>query len=146
MKKIICVALLFALVFSCCSCGGEDKQYVCNAGDVAKVQIVVLDNFIQGKYSYEYTVKSNIDEIEKFVSRLNSITHTSDEDKAKKIEKDNEVIRIEYNNGDFDLINREAQRFHRDGVNTDGDYIFDKEQFGYKLTYFYLIHNNLSFI
>ena len=129
MKKIICVALLFALVFSCCSCGGEDKQYVCNAGDVAKVQIVVLDNFIQGKYSYEYTVKSNIDEIEKFVSRLNSITHTSDEDKAKKIEKDNEVIRIEYNNGDFDLINREAQRFHRDGVNTDGDYIFDKEQF-----------------
>jgi len=39
------------------------------------------------------------------------------------------VVRIDYSNGDYDLVHQDAQRFHRSGVNQYGFFFFDDEQF-----------------
>ena len=39
------------------------------------------------------------------------------------------VIRVDYLNGDYDLLYANAQWFHRDGANQNGYVFFDKFQF-----------------
>ena len=39
------------------------------------------------------------------------------------------VIKIDYSNGDFDLIHPDAQCFNRSGTNQYGYFFFDDEQF-----------------
>ena len=39
------------------------------------------------------------------------------------------VVRIEYLNGDFDLIHPDAQCFNKNGTNNYGYFFFDDEQF-----------------
>lgn len=39
------------------------------------------------------------------------------------------VVRVDYSNGDFDLIYPNAQCFHKNGTNNYGYFFFDDEQF-----------------
>ena len=69
MKRIVCIILPIILIFLCCSCGlFGDQEYVCKVEDVASVQIVRLDKYVQGEYRFEYTVLSQIDDFDDYHS------------------------------------------------------------------------------
>ena len=77
MKKVICFIMLSILMLLFYSCGlFGDQKYVCKVEDVASVQIVSLDKYVDGEYRYEYTILSQIDDLETFINRLNGVKHS----------------------------------------------------------------------
>lgn len=130
MKRTICIILPIILMFLCCSCGlFGNQEYVCKVEDVASVQIVSLDKYVQGEYRYEYTVLSQIDDFEAFLKRLNSVKHSVNWGDPRRMKEGDVVIKIDYLSGDFDLIHPDAQCFNKDGTNNNGYFFFDDEQF-----------------
>lgn len=130
MKRIQPLILTIILMSLCCSCGLiGDQEYVCKVEDVAFVQIVSLDKYVNGEYRYEYTVLSQIDDFESFINRLNGVKHSVNWGDPRQMEEGYIAIRIEYQNGDFDLLHSDAQWFNRDGTNNSGYFFFDDEQF-----------------
>ncbi len=129
MKKIL-FPLCIILIFACCSCGFfGDQRYVCDIGKVASIQIVKLDKYVEGEYRYEYTILSQISDHETFVSHLNKLDHSVNWGDPRQMNERDIVIRIDYSNGDFDLIHPDAQCFNRSGTNQYGYFFFDDEQF-----------------
>ena len=130
MKKVICSITLSILMLLFCSCGlFGDQEYFCKVEDVASVQIVRLDKYVQGEYRYEYTVLSQIDDFDDFVGRLNAVKHSVNWGDPQQMYENYVVVRIEYLNGDFDLIHPDAQWFNKNGTNNNGYFFFDDEQF-----------------
>ena len=130
MKKIMCFVLTAILMLLCSSCGlfGVQK-YVCKAKDVASVQIVRLDKYVEGEYRYEYTVLSQVEDVEPFVEQLNDIKHSVNWGDPRQMDEGYVVIRIDYLNGNFDLVHPDAQCFNKNGTNNYGYFFFDNEQF-----------------
>ena len=129
MKRIL-FPLCIVLMFLCCSCGLiGDKKYVCDVEKVASIQIVKLDKYVEEEYRYEYTILSQISDYETFVSCLNELDHSVNWGDPRQMEIQHIVIKIDYSNGDFDLIHPDAQCFNRSGVNQYGYFFFDDEQF-----------------
>lgn len=130
MKKMICFVLTAVLMLLCCACGFfGDQKYVCKVEDVASIQIVRLDKYVAGEYRYEYTVLAQIDDLEAFVKRLNSVKHSVNWGDPRQLDEGYVVVRVDYSNGDFDLIHPDAQWFHKNGTNNYGYFFFDDEQF-----------------
>ena len=130
MKRIIHFVLSLTLVFLFCSCGlFGDQTYVCKVEDVASIQIVRLDKYVQEDYRFEYTVLSQIDDFHDFVGRLNAIKHSVNWGDPRTMYESYVVVRIEYINGDFDLLHPDAQCFYKNGTNNYGYFFFDDEQF-----------------
>ncbi len=130
MKKIMCFVLTAILMLLCCSCGlFGDQKYVCKAKDVASVQIVRLDKYVEGEYRYEYTVLSQVEDVESFVEQLNRIKHSVNWGDPRQMNEGYVVMRIDYSNGNFDLVHPDAQCFHKNGTNNYGYFFFDDEQF-----------------
>ena len=137
MKRIIHFVLSFTLVILLCSCGWfGDQEYVCEVEDVASVQMVRLDKYVQGEYRFEYTVLSQIDDFDDFVGRLNAIKHSVNWGDPQQLQENYVVVRIEYLNGDFDLIHPDAQYFNKNGTNNYGYFFFDDEQFETLISYY----------
>lgn len=134
MKKIL-FPLCIALMLLCCSCGlfGPQK-YVCDVEKVDSVQIVKLDKYIEGEYRYEFTILSQISDYETFVSDLNELDHSVNWGDPRQLDVQYIVIKIDYNNGDFDLIHPDAQWFSRNGKQNDGYFFFDDEQFNFLIS------------
>ena len=129
MKRIIFI-LCVILMISCCSCGFfGDQRYVCDPENVKSIQIVKLDKYIQEEYRYEYTILSEISDCETFISRLNKLEHSVNWGDPQPMQVQYIVIKINYSNGDFDLIHPDAQKFNRSGSNKNGYFFFDDEQF-----------------
>lgn len=129
MKRII-FSLCIVLMLLCCSCGlFGDQRYVCDVEQVKSIQIVKLDKYVEGEYRYEYTILSQISDYETFVSHLNNLDHSVNWGDPRQMDVQYIVIKIDYSNGDFDLIHPDAQWFNRSGVNQYGYFFFDDEQF-----------------
>ena len=143
MKRIrlsLCLLCSF-LILSCCSCGFfGDQKYVCNVSEVESIQILKLDKYVEEEYNYEYTVLSEISDSMTFVNRLNHIKHSVNWGDPLLLDVQYVVIRIDYLNGDYDLLHPDAQCFNRSGVNHSGFFFFDDEQF-YALIDDYLTEN-----
>ena len=118
------------LALLCCSCGlfGE-QRYKCEVDNIASIQIVRLDTYVEGEYRYEYTVLSEISDYTVFVDRLNSVKHSVNWGDPYQLDVEYVVIKINYHNGDYDLIHSDAQWFNRSGTNQVGYFFFDEEQF-----------------
>lgn len=129
MKKII-LLLCLAFMLSYCSCGlfGAQK-YVCEVENVDSIQIVRLDQYIEEELRYEYTVLSQIIDCEAFVCELNEVEHSVNWGDPRQMDIGYVVIKINYVNGDFDLLHSDAQWFHRSGNNQYGYFFFDDEAF-----------------
>ena len=93
------------------------------------VQIVKLGEYVQEESRYEYTILSTIEDYSSFVDRLNNIEHSVNWGDPGTFEIDTVVIKIEYSQGDYDLLCANAQMFHRSGENQTGFFFFDKEEF-----------------
>jgi len=114
----------------CCSCGFfGDQNYFCEVDEVETVQIIRLDKYVEGEYRYEYTILSEVTDYSTFVSRLNQLKHSVNWGDPRQMDIGYVVIRIDYRNGDFDLIHPDAQCFNRSNVNQYGYFFFDDEQF-----------------
>jgi hypothetical protein len=74
-------------------------------------------------------VLSQIEDVESFVGRLNDIKHSVNWGEPSQMDEGYIVIRIDYLNGDFDLLYPNAQCFNKEGTNHYGYFFFDKEQF-----------------
>lgn len=122
--------LFVILIFLCCSCGiFGDQRYLCEVDTVESIQIVRLDKYVEGEYRYEYTVLSKITDCSTFVDQLNNLKHTVNWGEPSQLDVNYVVIRIDYLNGDYDLLYSNAQWFNRSGVNQYGYFFFDDEQF-----------------
>ena len=129
MKKIIFpLCIIFMLLLCACGLFGE-QQYYCEVDEVESVQIIRLDKYVEGEYRYDYTVLSEISEYVAFVSQLNEMEHSVNWGDPYQMDVQYIVIKIDYSNGDFDLIHQDAQCFHRSGKNNYGYFFFDDEQF-----------------
>lgn len=130
----LCV-LSVVLICLCCGCGFfGDQRYTCEVENVKSVQIISLDKYVEGEYRYEYTVLYEIPNNSVFVEDLIGIKHTVNWGDPMQMDVGYTVIRIDYLNGDYDLIHSNAQCFHRSGVNQYGYFFFDKEQFNALIT------------
>ena len=129
MKRILLLLCVVSVLF-CCSCGFFGRQtYVCDVEMVDSIQIVRLDKYVEGEYRYEYTVLAQISDHETFVSRLNEVDHSVNWGDPRQMDINYIVIKIDYSNGDFDLIHPDAQCFNSSGTNQYGYFFFDDEQF-----------------
>lgn len=129
MKKVI-FPVCIILMLLCCSCGlFGDQRYFCDVEKVDSIQIVQLDQYVEGEYRYEYTILSQITDFETFVLHLNELDHSVNWGDPRQMDVQYIVIKIDYSNGDFDLIHPDAQCFNRSGVNQYGYFFFDDEQF-----------------
>lgn len=130
MKKVIILLLCIILVLLCCSCGFfGDQKYVCDLKEVESIQIVRLDKYVEGEYRYEYTILSEISDTETFVNCLNEVDHSVNWGEPSQLDIQYIVIKIDYHNGDYDLVHPDAQWFHRNGKNNYGYFFFDDNQF-----------------
>ena len=132
MKRIRLLLCVFCvlLMFLCCSCGlFGDQRYICDADEVFSVQIVSLDKYVVGEYRFEYTVLSEISDYAAFVDQINDLKHSVNWGEPSQLYEGYTVIRIDYQNGDYDLLYPNAQWFHRSGINQDGYFFFDRPQF-----------------
>jgi hypothetical protein len=97
--------------------------------EVKSVEIVKLNGIIEGEYQYDYSVLSEISDHATFVKRLNNLKHSYNWGEPSVMDAYVVVIRIEYHNGEFDLIHSDAQVFYYSGVNHSGYFFFDDDQF-----------------
>ncbi len=122
--------LFLVLACLCCGCGlFGDQEYVCEDDNVESVQIIELNEYIEGEYRYEYTVLCAISDKSEFVKQLNGLKHTVNWGEPSQLDIGYVVIRVGYLNGDYDLIYPNAQCFHRDGVGHYGFFFFDEDEF-----------------
>ena len=129
MKRIL-FPMCIILMFICCSCGLiGDQRYVCDIEKVDSIRIVQLDKYVEGEYRYEYTILSQISDYETFVGHLNELEQSVNWGEPNQMDVRYIVVKIDYSNGDFDLIHSDAQCFNRSGVNQYGYFFFDDEQF-----------------
>lgn len=147
MKKnrlTLCLLLLVFVMFSSSSCGFfGDQKYICDVNNVKSVKIVSLDKYVEDEYCYEYTVLCEIVDRALFIEQLNNLDHSVNWGEPSQLDIGYIVIRIDYNNGDYDLLYSNAQWFNRSGVNQYGYFFFDEEQFN-MLIADYLKNNQLK--
>ncbi len=137
MRRIL-FAICIALLLLCCSCGlFSPQRYVCDVENVASIQIVRIDNIEKGQNGFEYTVLSQIPDCETFVRNLNEVKHSVNWGDPYPMEVYNVVVKIEYNNGDFDLIHPDSQYFSKAGNISTGYFFFDDEQFNDLISSYY---------
>jgi hypothetical protein len=123
---VICTVI--ALLCSGCEVLGP-QTYQCEINDVKTVQIIRLDRYVEGEYRYEYTVLCDITDKDVFVERLNAVEHSVNWGDPRQMDVGYIVIKIDYVNGDFDLLHSDGQCFNRSGTNQYGYFFFDETQF-----------------
>ena len=147
MKTIRCSFYVFFVctMLLCSSCGYFNNQrYICQVDMVESVQIVRLDEYIESEYRYEYSVLSEITDCSKFVERLNNLKYSVNMGEPSQLDTKYVVIKVEYSNGDYDLLYSNAQWFNRSGVNQYGYFFFDNEQFNELVTDYLITQGTVS--
>ena len=129
--KRLCVYVLCVVVLlSLCSCGFiPQEQYHCEIENVESIQIVRLNEPVPEEYRFEYTVLSTIPDCPIFVEKLNGIKYGVNQGAPFGMYKNDVVIRIAYQNGDYDFIHPDTQIFHRGDKVGTGYFLFNYEQF-----------------
>ena len=137
---IACLSLL--LCCSACALFGE-SEYHCNIDGVKSISIIRLDKYIKEEYRYDYTVLAEVSDIEVFIDRLNSMKHSINRGEPYVLYEQYTVIRIDYNNGDYDLIHQYAQSFESDGKVRTGYFLFNEEEFNALLSDYIIVNDNM---
>ena len=123
------VCLIVFVIFFCNFCGFfEHRQYICDIEQVESISIVKLGKHVVEERRFDYTVISEITDLTAFVERLNNITQSEASGMPMLLYEDYVVIKIDYLNGDYDLIHDRAQRLHRAGENNFGYFYFEEKE------------------
>ena len=130
MKKFCVLCVLLVLLLSSCGFYSliDTRKYTCDVSEVQSVQIVRLED-IEPYYQFDYTVLFEITDYITFVDQLNNIETYVKWGTPHVMNVEDIIIRIEYQNGDYELISRGVQCFCRSGTFTDGHFVFDESEF-----------------
>ena len=128
-RKIGAFSLLIVLSYLLCSCGFFSPQrYVIEIDEIKSIEIVTLDDYNDGEYEYEYIVLTQIEDHKSFAKELQNVKHHVNWGDPGVLWSGYTVIKIDYSNGDYDLIYHNAQWFHRSGKTNNGYFFFDEKQ------------------
>ena len=132
LSKILFVGLIVVFIFSLSACVYAPASYVCDTNTVDSVQIVRIGQLNEETREFEYAVIVDIVDCSTFVGRLNNLEDNDfffllgDPD----VFFDGDVaIRVNYHNGDYDLLKCKVQKFYRSGVSASGRVSFKQDQF-----------------
>lgn len=132
LSKILFVGLIVVFIFSLSACVYAPASYVCNAETVESVQIVKVGQRNEETQEREFIVLVDIADVSAFVERLNNLKDNDFffilGDPDGMFEGDI-VIKVNYFNGDYDLLKESRQFFYRSGIYESGLVTFDREQF-----------------
>lgn len=140
MAKIKPILILFVVVFvllpvSCQLLAGD--EYECNVEKIKSVEIVRLGEWPEEGDIYDYTVLATVTDCVDFGNRLNRIKYTVNWGGPSIFIVDEVAIKIEYVDGDYDLINDRAQVFNRSGKIDSGYFFFNEKQFDALMSEYY---------
>ncbi|MBR7116901.1 MAG: hypothetical protein IKC87_04250 [Clostridia bacterium] len=131
--KYISCLLLIIIVLSLSSCAFfAGERYVCEVYEVESVQIVRLDAFNEEDATFEFVELVNVEDPISFVERLNAIpNHVNNSiiGSPNFLQLGMLVIKINYRNSDYDLIDILSQHFYRSDECDYGDFVFDYDEF-----------------
>ena len=129
MKKVIFLICITCFAVLLTSCGLFRPRYSCESGEVISIQIVMLEG-VDEVYNFKYTVLHQVSDIETFANCLNDIPYSTNWGDPYPIKLQNVAIRIEYSNGDCELLQSMGQSIRRVGKEDSGGYYhFDDEKF-----------------
>lgn len=130
MKRAYFFLIVLGIISLCCGCGFfGDQEYSCDEGQIARIRIIRLEKYVEAEYRYDYSVLSEIENRTAFIEQLNNMTHSVNWGEPGQFQIGYLVIRIDYQNGDYDLIHPSTQWFNRSGVNQNGYFFFDQQEF-----------------
>lgn len=143
-RKWLLVLLCVGLLLLCYSCGLFGwKKYECDTDTVKSIQVVKLDESEQEGEDYKYTVLATVSDHKTFFDKLNSIRQSENWGEPRMILSPCIVLKIEFQNGDVDLLTHYAQERIRSDVSQLGYITFNEKQFS-ELIYDYYPHYYLS--
>ena len=131
MKKLCVLCVLLVLLLSSCGFYSliDTRKYTCDVSEVQSVQIVRIDH-AEPVFVYEYTVLHDITDYTTFIDRLNELdNHITIFGDPHVVAEGDVVIRIEFQNGDWEIVACGTQRSCRSGEFITGPFIFDKDEF-----------------
>ena len=132
LSKILFVGLIVVFIFSLSACVYAPASYVCDSSKVESVQIVEFGKWDEETQEQEFIVLVNIADVFAFVERLNNL---KDNDfffifgSPDVMYEGDIIIKVNYFNGDYDLLKESRQYFCRSGIYKSGRVTFDREQF-----------------
>lgn len=126
---LLIAAFMLTQIGSCAMNNAEKYSFVLDEDNISSIQIVYVDEYLSKEYRFEYTVKCEISDNNTFINELKSVKYSGNPDAPRYIKANTHAIKIGYDNGDYDLIESEAQLFNRSGENQIGYLIFDADQF-----------------
>ncbi|MBE6926556.1 MAG: hypothetical protein E7461_06895 [Ruminococcaceae bacterium] len=130
--KLIFVSLVALLTFSFSACVYAPASYSCDVDTVESAQIIKLGAWNEETQEQEFIVLVNIADVSAFVERLNNL---KDNDfffifgSPDVMFEGDIIIKVNYFNGDYDLLKESRQYFCRSGIYKAGRVTFDREQF-----------------
>lgn len=114
-KRLLALACLVPLLL-CSSCKlSEDRKYTCDVTTVDSVQIVQLDSYNKEEDRFSCTVLAEVENRDAFLQQLCSLRQSRVFNDPLYLKPTDIVIRVLYQNGDFDLIRNGAQKLSRNG-------------------------------
>ena len=130
--RLLFTSLIVVIIFSLSACLYIPASYACDTDMVDSVQIVRIEQLNKETCEFEYAVIVDIVDNSAFIERLNNL----EDNDFFFIFGDPDVfingdvaIRINYLNGDYDLIKCKIQNFYRSGVCESGRVSFNQDQF-----------------
>lgn len=130
-NQIMRVALLVIILIGfCCSYTLVRKsRYTCEGDNVESIQIVCLAEYHEDSYEFDYDILCEIDDIPFFVEQLNKVKCSMNWGEPLQLDTGHIAIRINYYNGDSDLLQSSAQWINRSNRTRYGFFFFDEMQF-----------------
>lgn len=115
VKRLLALACLVPILL-CSSCKiSDDRKYTCDVTTVDSVQIVQLDSYNKEEDRFSCTVLAKVENRDAFLQQLCSLRQSRVFNDPLFLKPTDIVIRVLYQNGDFDLIRNGAQKLSRNG-------------------------------
>lgn len=131
MKLFKYISVILLSVLCCCSCGlvKEANTYTDRLDEIQKITIVELLEYDSDTYTYSEKQLREVLDVNVFMDEMLALKCDSNWGDPQQLQIGDVVIKLVYDNGDFDLINWRAQIKRRSGTNRYGYMIFDEKEF-----------------
>ena len=128
-RQLAVYVWLFVIAFlTGCGLFGPQK-YDCDVSKVESVQIIRLDSYVEGEYRFDNAVLCDVEEYAAFLNQLKNIKHSVNWGEPTDLNEGYVVVKINYLDGDYDLIHCYAQWYNCLTDYQTGYFFFDEEQY-----------------
>ena len=131
--KFLFVVLIVVIIFSLSACLYIPKSYACDTDMVESVQIIKLGAWNDTTERHQFAVLADVVDHSDFIERLNNL---KDNDfvfilgTPGTLFEGDILIKVNYLNGDYDLVKSTVQIYYRSGKAQGGGYVtFNQEEY-----------------